>query len=137
LYDFCNDTLSSVYLAAVKDRLYCDDLDSQRRQQTCAAMHIISDALIRLLAPFIPHTADEAWRSLHGEDAGNVHTQLYLTEAYETSDQWDLVMQTRDRHLKKQSKMALRIHLMLVWCSLQLSPCLTRVTLLIYVVFPK
>ncbi|MGP1310527.1 MAG: isoleucine--tRNA ligase, partial [Phycisphaerales bacterium] len=24
LYDFCNDTLSAVYLAAVKDRLYCD-----------------------------------------------------------------------------------------------------------------
>jgi isoleucyl-tRNA synthetase len=100
LYDFCNDTLSSVYLASVKDRLYCDGLDSQRRQQTCATMHIISDTLIRLLAPFIPHTADEAWRSLHGEDAGSVHTQLYLTEAYETSDQWVLVMQTRDQCLK-------------------------------------
>jgi isoleucyl-tRNA synthetase len=100
LYDFCNDTLSSVYLASVKDRLYCDSLDSERRKQTCATMHIISDTLIRLLAPFIPHTADEAWRSLHGEDAGCVHTQLYLTEEYETSDQWDLVMQTRDQCLK-------------------------------------
>jgi isoleucyl-tRNA synthetase len=100
LYDFCNDSLSSIYLAAVKDRLYCDGRDSRRRQQTCAVMHIISDTLIRLLAPFIPHTADEAWRSLHGEDAGSVHTQLYLTEAYETSDQWDLVMQTRDQCLK-------------------------------------
>ncbi len=28
LYDLCNDTLSAVYLAAVKDRLYCDKSDS-------------------------------------------------------------------------------------------------------------
>ena len=100
LYDFCNDTLSSVYLAAVKDRLYCDNLDSPRRQQTCSTMHIISDTLIRLLAPFVPHTADEAWRALHGEDAGSVHEQCFLIDTYETDSQWNLVMSTRDQGLK-------------------------------------
>ncbi|MEE2912693.1 MAG: isoleucine--tRNA ligase [Planctomycetota bacterium] len=100
LYDFCNDTLSSVYLAAVKDRLYCDSLDSPRRQQTCATIHTISDTLVRLLAPFVPHTADEAWRALHGDDAGSVHVQQYREEKYETDSRWDLVIETRDNCLK-------------------------------------
>ena len=34
LFDFCNDTLSSFYLDAVKDRLYCDRPDSPRRRAT-------------------------------------------------------------------------------------------------------
>ena len=33
LFDFCNDTLSSVYCAAAKDRLYCDRADAPRRRR--------------------------------------------------------------------------------------------------------
>ncbi len=65
LYDFCNDTLSATYLAAVKDRLYCDAIDSPRRRRTQRTLWAIADALCRLLAPILPHTSDEAWRSLH------------------------------------------------------------------------
>jgi isoleucyl-tRNA synthetase len=65
LYDFCNDTLSATYLAAIKDRLYCDKLESPRRRRTQAALFHIADGLCRLLAPLIPHTADETYRALH------------------------------------------------------------------------
>ena len=68
IYDFCNDTLSAVYLAAVKDRLYCDAPDSPRRRRTQSALWDIADLLCRLLAPIIPHTADEAFRALHKID---------------------------------------------------------------------
>ena len=54
MYDFCNDSLSSVYLAAVKDRLYCDVQDSPRRIQSTCTIRAVADTLIRLLAPFIP-----------------------------------------------------------------------------------
>ncbi len=64
LYDFCNDTLSATYLAAIKDRLYCDRPDSPRRRRTQAAMHTMTDGLCRLLAPILCHTADEAHRAL-------------------------------------------------------------------------
>ena len=64
LYDFCNDTLSSMYLAAIKDRMYCDALDSPRRRQTQATLWRLTDGLCRLLAPVLCHTADEAHRSL-------------------------------------------------------------------------
>ena len=100
LYDFCNDTLSSVYLAAVKDRLYCDGEESVRRNQTTAAIRIVSDTLIRLLAPFMPHTADEAWRALHGEDSQSVHLQEFAAVAFKADASWDDVMVVRDKALK-------------------------------------
>ncbi|MCE7974848.1 MAG: isoleucine--tRNA ligase [Leptolyngbya sp. PLA1] len=64
LFDFCNDTLSATYLAAVKDRLYCDRADSPRRLRTQAALWTMTDGLAHLLAPILCHTADEAHRSL-------------------------------------------------------------------------
>jgi isoleucyl-tRNA synthetase len=64
IYDFCNDTLSAVYLAAVKDRLYCDKADAPRRRRTQAALFALTDGLARLLAPILPHTADETYRAL-------------------------------------------------------------------------
>ena len=69
LYDFCNEDLSATYLAAVKDRLYCDRPDAPRRRRTQAVLHRLTDGLCRLLAPVLCHTADEAYRALHGDDA--------------------------------------------------------------------
>lgn len=64
VYNFCNAAMSAEYLAAVKDRLYCDAPDSPRRRRTQTAMWIIADGLCRILAPIMPHTADEAFRAL-------------------------------------------------------------------------
>jgi isoleucyl-tRNA synthetase len=72
LYNFCNDTLSAVYLVAVKDRLYCDRADEPRRRRAQAALHKIADDLCRLLAPVLPYTAEEAWQALHAGGAGEV-----------------------------------------------------------------
>ena len=100
LFNFCNDTMSSVYLAATKDRLYCDAKDSARRRRTQTAIHSIVDALVRLLASILPHTADEAWRVLKGEDAC-VHLEL-LPEPTSTSvdPAWPEVVRMRDQWLK-------------------------------------
>ena len=53
-----------VYLAAAKDRLYCDKADSPRRRRTQQTLHTLTDGLCRLLAPVLCHTADEAYRAL-------------------------------------------------------------------------
>ena len=100
LYDFCNDTLSSIYLAAVKDRLYCDPLDSPRRMQTASTIRKIADTLIRLLAPFLPHTADEAWYSMHGDEAESVHLQAFLDVSIDSLEEWSKLLNTRDEALK-------------------------------------
>ncbi|MFG0293670.1 MAG: class I tRNA ligase family protein, partial [Phycisphaerales bacterium JB050] len=107
IYNFCNDTMSAIYLAAVKDRLYCDQADSPRRRRTQSALWDICDGLCRLLAPIIPHTADEAYRELRGvtnqdkSDTTCVHTARFVESfPVECDPAWDDLMQARDAALK-------------------------------------
>jgi len=109
LYDFCNDTLSAVYLAAVKDRLYCDRVDAPRRRRTQTVLWDITDGLTRLLAPVLPHTADEAWRALHNVDPKDtersVHTETMLSVERDAAfgaacdARWPKLMDLRDEGL--------------------------------------
>jgi isoleucyl-tRNA synthetase len=78
LFNFCNDRLSATYLAAVKDRLYCDKPDSPRRRATQTALWDLTDGLCKLLAPILPHTADEAFRALLKVDANETTTSVHL-----------------------------------------------------------
>lgn len=88
LYDFCNQTLSAVYLAAIKDRMYCDAAGSVRRRRSQSTLWDLTDGLCRLLAPVLCHTADEAYRALWKTDAKDtsrcVHTQTFL-DAFEVA----------------------------------------------------
>ncbi|MHC5115182.1 MAG: isoleucine--tRNA ligase [Planctomycetota bacterium] len=106
LYDFCNETLSAFYCAAVKDRLYCDQPDSPRRRATQTVMWDLLEMLTRLLAPLMPHTADEAYRALWAEHGGGgehqcVHVERFLDLPEVTIDaDWPKAMEARDRALK-------------------------------------
>ncbi len=96
LFDFCNDDLSAIYLDAVKDRLYCDRPDSPRRRATQSAMRQIAELLITLLAPIVPHTADEAHQALRGEGAESVHLGTYAEIQPPPVDRhWDAVLALR------------------------------------------
>ena len=100
IFDFCNQTLSAVYLAAVKDRLYCDTPDSPRRRRAQAAMHTMASGLIRLLAPILPHTADEAWAAL-APGGECVHLlQLPDPTGVAVDPRWAEVMLHREAWLK-------------------------------------
>ncbi|MHC4774022.1 MAG: isoleucine--tRNA ligase [Planctomycetota bacterium] len=104
LYDFCNDTLSAFYCAAVKDRLYCDKPDSPRRLATQRVMRTLLEMLCQLLAPILPHTADEAYRALWSAadgDGRSVHLETFadLPEVKVDFD-WPKLMQLREAVLK-------------------------------------
>ncbi len=102
IFHFCNDTMSAIYLTAVKDRLYCDAPDSPRRRRTQAAIHRITDALIRLVAPILPHTAEEAWLALHGDEAESVHLAVFPDpDATPADAAWDRLMELRDQAMKQ------------------------------------
>lgn len=108
LYNFCNDTLSAEYLVAVKDRLYCDAPASVRRKRAQATVYRVSTTLIRLLAPIMPHTSDEAWSALEGADAKCVHLMTFQDVAcmkqIPVSDKWDVVMKQRDSWMREIEK---------------------------------
>ncbi|MEO8616468.1 MAG: isoleucine--tRNA ligase, partial [Luteolibacter sp.] len=74
LNNFCTHDLSAIYIDATKDRMYCDALDSPRRQASQAAMHEIFTSIATLLAPILAYTADEAWEHA-AFTTGTVHEQ--------------------------------------------------------------
>ncbi|MHC4948631.1 MAG: isoleucine--tRNA ligase [Planctomycetota bacterium] len=104
LYDFCNETLSAVYCAAVKDRLYCDRPDAPRRRATQTVMWDVLEVLCRLLAPIMPHTADEAWRALWRTQDGDdrcIHLESHATlEPPPIDEGWPAVFEARQAALK-------------------------------------
>ena len=102
LFDFCNETLSAFYCAAVKDRLYCDRPDSPRRRATQTVMWDLVEVLSRLLAPILPHTADETYRALwKGDENRCVHLERHVDlPAVTADDGWPAVLAMRDRALK-------------------------------------
>lgn len=68
LVQFCNVDLSGFYLDVLKDRLYCDPADSPSRRSAQTVLYHLADRLIRLLAPVLSFTADEAWRFMGHRD---------------------------------------------------------------------
>ena len=104
IYNFCNTTLSGEYLSAVKDRLYCDAADSERRKQSQQALFIMTDGLAKLLAPVMCHTADETYRILHGIDPKDATLSVHLTEfpaatGTKTSSDWSTVSKMHNASL--------------------------------------
>lgn len=78
---FTTTTLSAAYTSIVKDRLYTLAPTDPLRRSTQTALHHAFRAYIRLLAPFIPFTADEAWShaavKTEYNDADSVHLQSW------------------------------------------------------------
>lgn len=104
IFSFCSETLSAVYLAAIKDRLYCDKRDSRRRRRSQTVMYRISDGLIRLLAPILVTTADEAYRCLgHEQEEGkSVHlTGFPSVESIELNNAWNEIFDIRSKCMKQ------------------------------------
>jgi len=58
---FCSVTLSAVYHDILKDRLYTHGTQSPLRRSSQTAIHVIFDTLVKILAPILSLTSDEAW----------------------------------------------------------------------------
>lgn len=115
IFNFCNDTMSAVYMAAVKDRLYCDPVDSRRRRRTQTVLYEAAGTLIRLMAPILVHTADEAWLALKGEELDSkrcVHLEAFPeVSEVDVDAAWETVFEVRSEVLKafEQAKESMEI----------------------------
>ncbi len=58
---FCSEELGAFYLDVLKDRLYTTAVDSPARRSAQTALHHITHALLRVIAPILSFTAEEAW----------------------------------------------------------------------------
>jgi isoleucyl-tRNA synthetase len=61
---FCAVDLSAFYLDVLKDRLYTSAPHDRARRSAQAAMFELAVTLARLMAPLLPHTAEEIWQHL-------------------------------------------------------------------------
>lgn len=87
---FAAQDLSANYIDITKDRLYCDAEESERRKASVWVMGRIFDALVKLLAPILAYTTEEAWEhagregSIHEQDFPKVDPKYASTGAIET-----------------------------------------------------
>lgn len=84
IYNFCSVDLSSRYLDILKDRLYASGRDSKLRRSGQTALYEILSALIRMLAPVIAHTAEEAWQFMPGKKEESV----FFSSFPEVNEEW-------------------------------------------------
>ncbi|WP_020167793.1 MULTISPECIES: isoleucine--tRNA ligase [Methylotenera] len=68
IVSFCSEDLGGFYLDILKDRLYTAGENSHARRAAQSALHHITHAFMRLIAPILSFTANEIWQSL-GLDA--------------------------------------------------------------------
>ena len=73
---FCTVDLSSLYFDILKDRLYTFPEDSMERRSGQTALGLILDALVRMIAPVLAHTAEEAWLLVPEERRGTESVHL-------------------------------------------------------------
>ncbi len=64
LHTYCITDLSGFYLDILKDRLYTEAAASRLRRSAQTAVWEIAEGLVRMLAPILSFTADEAWEHL-------------------------------------------------------------------------
>jgi isoleucyl-tRNA synthetase len=105
IHHFCAVELSAFYLDILKDRLYADGPQSSSRRAAQTVLYDMLLALTKLIAPILPHTADEVWRFIPGvehisvqlSDLPQVDVALY-DELLEKK--WARLIEVRDEVLK-------------------------------------
>jgi len=103
---FCAEDLGAFYLDILKDRLYTCGAKSAARRSAQTALWHIAQTLVRLMAPILSFTAEEAWRVM----AGGVEQSVFELVFHGIPDpgldaaalkRWEDVRQVRDLVAKK------------------------------------
>jgi isoleucyl-tRNA synthetase len=94
---YCSEDLGAFYLDVLKDRLYTTAPKSLARRSAQTALHQITHAMLRWMAPFLSFTAEEAW-SIFG-DSGSIFMETFsaLGEVDEALlAKWGRIREIRD-----------------------------------------
>ena len=84
---FCAVTLSAIYHDILKDRLYTFGKDSIERRSGQTAIHKIRDVLLRLMAPILIFTTDEAY-AYGRTDKDFCDSSIHLQSFPKVEDSW-------------------------------------------------
>ncbi|EHV5272589.1 isoleucine--tRNA ligase [Staphylococcus pseudintermedius] len=97
--NFINVELSNFYLDYGKDILYIEEKNAHKRRSMQTVLFEILVNMTKLLAPIIPHTAEEVWSHIEQVDEESVHlTNMPAKEEVDQAllDKWNTFMALRD-----------------------------------------
>jgi len=100
LQTYCSEDLGGFYLDVLKDRLYTAAATSVARHSAQTALALIRDALLKLMAPILSFTAEEAWKILRPDEATIfVHTWAEMIpevpDAAALAPRWERILAVR------------------------------------------
>lgn len=104
LQTFCSEDLGAFYLDILKDRLYTTGEDSLSRRSAQTALWHITASLLRLMAPFLSFTAEEA-QAMFKPGSSTIFTETYhvfpaLRDANLLLAKWNQIREVRAEVLK-------------------------------------
>jgi isoleucyl-tRNA synthetase len=103
---FCAEDLGAFYLDILKDRLYTCGARSAARRSAQTALWHITQALVRIMAPILSFTAEEAWEVIPGNTGRSVFELVFHDIPAAALDdaairRWEEIRQVRDLAAKK------------------------------------
>jgi len=104
---FCSEDLGAFYLDVLKDRLYTAGQSSVARRSAQTAVYHITHSLLKLLAPIVSFTAEEAWKDLHtGQEVPSIFTELFhalpdQVDAQLLRNKWDRLREIRAEAMRR------------------------------------
>lgn len=102
---FCSEDLGAFYLDVLKDRLYTSAEKSKARRSAQTALYHLTHALIRLMAPILSFTAEEAFATLQTAQpslfCGEFHQLPVTTLQSDMADKWSALRELRGRVAKE------------------------------------
>ncbi len=82
LQNFCSEDLGGFYLDLLKDRLYTSAVTSPARRSAQTALWHITQSLLRIMAPALSFTAEEAWAIFASADAFKASDETIFTQTW-------------------------------------------------------
>ena len=95
---YCSEDLGAFYLDVLKDRLYTSAPKSLARRSAQTVLYRITHAMLRLMAPFLSFTAEEAWQAFGTSESIFMETYSDLGTPKEALlTKWTRIRQIRDQ----------------------------------------
>jgi isoleucyl-tRNA synthetase len=95
---YCSEDLGAFYLDVLKDRLYTSAPKSLARRSAQTVLYRITHAMLRMMAPFLSFTAEEAWQTFGSSESIFMETYSDLGTPNEALlAKWARIREIRDQ----------------------------------------
>ena len=106
LQTFCSEDLGGFYLDVLKDRLYTSAKNGPARHSAQSMLWHLTQSLLRLMAPVLSFTAEEAWAIVQGRDDDSVFLRTWydlpaVADEAGLLAQWAQVREVRGEVVKR------------------------------------